>query len=451
MQHLDDGTIHAWLDGELSADEAERIAVHAGKCVECGALVAEARGLIAASTRILTALDDVPAGVMPNGSVVSEKPVAAGEPIFRHRWYDRTDLRAAAALLFVAGASLVAVKIARNPASSVKAVAAPMGSSVAVSPPLQDTATPAAADVAQQAKASEVKPMVGGAGVFAEQARSEGRVAVSPPTVASKVSAREPVSAPVMAKAMDAVNLSKAMGNLRSDAPTPGRVQGQVVDGVREKGLPAASVQVEGTTLGAITDQQGRFTIDSVPAGDRRLLVRRIGYVAQAVPLAVREESGATATVALAPSTTKLDEVVVSSIAAGPTATAGSAAPLRVLRTDSTANTRRVVYQISPSVEVTLVESAINAVERDRGVNQPLKDKMADSAALRGSLSGVTPRSNAKTDRAAAPAPMVMSASARPQINTISWSDLTRRYTLSGPLKPSELEAIKERLMKMRR
>ena len=451
MQHLDEGTIHAWLDGELPADEAERMATHASECVECGALVAEARGLIAASTRILTALDDVPAQVMPNGSVVSEKPVAAGEPTFRGRWYDRRDLRAAAALLFVAGASLVAVKIARNPASSVKAVAAPAGSSVAVSPLLQDTATPTATDVAQQAKASEVKPMVGGAGAFAEQARSESRVAASPPTVSSKVAAREPASAPVMANAMDAVSPSPAMGKVRSDAPAPGRVQGQVVDGVREEGLPAASVQIEGTTLRAVTDQQGRFTIDNVPAGDRRLLVRRIGYMAQTVPLAVRDESGATATVALAPSTAQLNEVVVSSIAAGATATAGSAETLRVVRADSTANTRRIVYQVSPSVEVTLVESAINAVERDRGVNQTLKDKMADSAALTGSLSGVTLGQNAKADRAAAPAPMVMSASARPQINTISWSDLTRRYTLSGPLKPSELETIKERLMKMRR
>ena len=95
MQHLDEGTIHAWLDGELPADEAERIAVHAGKCVECGALVAEARGLIAASTRILTALDDVPAGIVPSGSVVSEKPPGAEGPIFRRHWYDRTDLRAA--------------------------------------------------------------------------------------------------------------------------------------------------------------------------------------------------------------------------------------------------------------------------------------------------------------------------------------------------------------------
>jgi hypothetical protein len=238
-----------------------------------------------------------------------------------------------------------------------------------------------------------------------------------------------------MANAMDAVSPSKAMGKVRSDAPVPGRVQGQVMDRAGEKGLPAASVQVEGTMLGAITDQRGRFTIDSVPAGDRRLLVRRVGYMTQTVPLAVKEESGATATVALAPSTSQLSEVIVSGVAE---ATNTSATPLRVLKIDSTGTTRRVVYQVSPGVEVTLVESPINVAA-------------PDSSALAESLSGVTLRANAKTDRAAAPVAMPMSLSAQPQINTVSWSDPNRRYTLSGPLKPSELEAIKSRLMKMRR
>lgn len=60
MQHLDEGTIHAWLDGALSADEAARAELHVASCETCSDAVAEARGLIAASSRILTALDDVP-------------------------------------------------------------------------------------------------------------------------------------------------------------------------------------------------------------------------------------------------------------------------------------------------------------------------------------------------------------------------------------------------------
>jgi anti-sigma factor RsiW len=28
MQHLDEGTIHSWLDGALSAEEAARVSAH---------------------------------------------------------------------------------------------------------------------------------------------------------------------------------------------------------------------------------------------------------------------------------------------------------------------------------------------------------------------------------------------------------------------------------------
>ena len=371
MQHLDEGTIHAWLDDELPADEAERMAAHASECPECGALVAEARGLIAASTRLLTALDDVPAGVTSSGSVASAKTAGAKGPIVRRHWYDRTDLRAAAALLFVAGASLVAVRIARNPRSLMKAVATQADSAAVVVPLLQDSGTPAAAEVPQQNKPSKVKSLSRGASAFAEQGRSEGRIAASRPTVSSKIAAREPASAPVMANATGAVNASKAMDAVRSDAP------------------------------------------------------------------------------ALAQSSSQLEEVVVTG---GATATSASAISLRVLKVESTGTSRQVVYQVSPGVEVTLVESPITvAVPEESRVNQQKKETTQDSVALQGRVSGAMVRAMAKTDRAAAPAPMVMSASARPQINTISWSDLTRRYTLSGPLKTSELEAIKGQLMKLGR
>ena len=60
MQHLDEGTIHSWLDGALTPEEAARVEAHVGSCSMCADATAEARGLIAASSRILTALDNVP-------------------------------------------------------------------------------------------------------------------------------------------------------------------------------------------------------------------------------------------------------------------------------------------------------------------------------------------------------------------------------------------------------
>ncbi|MGH7678226.1 MAG: anti-sigma factor family protein, partial [Gemmatimonadaceae bacterium] len=69
MQHLDEGTIHSWIDRQVDAEQAREIEAHLAQCAMCSAAVAEARGFVAASSRILTALDDVPGGVVPKRAV----------------------------------------------------------------------------------------------------------------------------------------------------------------------------------------------------------------------------------------------------------------------------------------------------------------------------------------------------------------------------------------------
>lgn len=63
--HLEEGTVHAWLDDAFDVDAAAVVAAHVDGCASCAALVAEARGLMAGSSRILAALDVTPAGVVP--------------------------------------------------------------------------------------------------------------------------------------------------------------------------------------------------------------------------------------------------------------------------------------------------------------------------------------------------------------------------------------------------
>lgn len=73
MNHLDEGTIHAWLDGALEATRAREVDAHVAGCSSCSAAVAEARGLIAGASRILTGLDDVPSGVVPKTTVTAPR------------------------------------------------------------------------------------------------------------------------------------------------------------------------------------------------------------------------------------------------------------------------------------------------------------------------------------------------------------------------------------------
>lgn len=67
MPRPDEGLIHAWLDGELAPAEAARVERLAETDAEWRSAVAEARGFIAASSRIVGALDAVPGGVLPAG------------------------------------------------------------------------------------------------------------------------------------------------------------------------------------------------------------------------------------------------------------------------------------------------------------------------------------------------------------------------------------------------
>jgi hypothetical protein len=116
MQHLDEGTIHAWLDGALPSDEATAVERHARECAACAALVADARGMIAGATRIVSALDDVPGGVIPR------QPT---ETATRSLWRTLrlTPFRAAlAASVLVVVGSLAVVRHAPKPSSAADTV-----------------------------------------------------------------------------------------------------------------------------------------------------------------------------------------------------------------------------------------------------------------------------------------------------------------------------------------
>jgi hypothetical protein len=64
--HPEQGTLHAWVEGELDSAEHVRIEAHLAECARCREAVAEARGLIAGASRIVAALDGAPAGVVPS-------------------------------------------------------------------------------------------------------------------------------------------------------------------------------------------------------------------------------------------------------------------------------------------------------------------------------------------------------------------------------------------------
>jgi len=150
-QHLDEGTIHAWLDGALAPDESARVEAHASSCTECAALVAEARGLIAASSRILSSLDAVPAGVLPGSERTTDQlaVLRARRAATTRRWWQDRRVLAAASVVLVAGISSVVWRSSENtltttePTQAVVDAIAPAATSPSESP--QPTASREAA------------------------------------------------------------------------------------------------------------------------------------------------------------------------------------------------------------------------------------------------------------------------------------------------------------------
>ncbi len=440
MQHLDEGTIHAWIDGELSPEQGGEIAAHVAECPECSAMVAEARGLVAASTRILTALDDVPGGVVPS------VPDIAPAQIVRRRWYQRTDVRAAAALLLVAGTSLVVVQRGADssasratlatddrghPTQAAVAEAAAAGSAtgnqqvmVDAAPtsafiPAPGLAKPAApesrmsGDPSRRAEEKSgfgvPKAQIAQANAMADaesprlQARDESRMLKEEASRkrAADVASAQPAS-PLARAGVAASPIVAAPAEDRLGEKGSGVVQGRVIDKQSGKALPGAQVLVEGTTLDASTDKDGNFKIANVPPGDQRPLGAAMSKTA-----------------------------------------AGGA--LRIVRADSTAAIKRTIYEVSKGVEVVLTEAPVEtSSERDAAVRQKVavpQNAPPPAAAAGQREAGVSGQVSGAT---------VLSART-PQVNTISWTERGRKYVLTGPLATKDLEAIKARLMQMKR
>ena len=66
-----------------------------------------------------------------------------------------------------------------------------------------------------------------------------------------------------------------------------GNISGTVVDKVSGEKIPFAGVRLEGTSLGASTDNDGKFIIRQIPAGEYKLLITYIGYEEQTISVSV--------------------------------------------------------------------------------------------------------------------------------------------------------------------
>jgi hypothetical protein len=210
MSHLDEGTIHAWLDGALPADEASRVEAHARECAQCAAMVAEARGFIAGASRIVSALDVVPGNVIPSAPMPTGASAAARNSVWKR--LKLTPARAAiAATILVGVASMFSVRHRDFQSAS------PRDQITASTPPAvgERATTPSAAAVAGGAAAA---PAPAGPASAAPVS-----VAVDTAVVPQR-EAKRAQAADTQRRAMASVGLSEARAKAAADSSARARL-----------------------------------------------------------------------------------------------------------------------------------------------------------------------------------------------------------------------------------
>jgi anti-sigma factor RsiW len=261
MQHLDEGTIHAWLDGALPPDEAALAEAHVAACTACAAQVAEARGLVAASSRILAKLDEVPGDVVPISSAPSRR-------VARRRLMGAWPVRVAAGLLLMAGgaAVLTSNRTVWSPDSAPQLLsesaditdsAAPMAASALEEAPAASTAAPVASDAVASTQAANTLSPPNARPVMPGSRKAESAEATVGFSVAQTPPAPMPAPLRAAAKTTGAAAVGAVSGGAGADAASQAREERAAQDGARQRAAlqtpPAVATAPAATAPEAIT------------------------------------------------------------------------------------------------------------------------------------------------------------------------------------------------------
>ncbi|HWK12179.1 MAG TPA: carboxypeptidase-like regulatory domain-containing protein, partial [Vicinamibacterales bacterium] len=101
---------------------------------------------------------------------------------------------------------------------------------------------------------------------------------------------------------------------LGAQTPT-GTVHGTVTHTGTHAPLASAEVSIVGTRLGAMSKEDGSYSISGIPAGPHRVHVRLIGFAPNEQSVTVADGGSATMDFVLVPSAVQLDQVVVTGTA----------------------------------------------------------------------------------------------------------------------------------------
>ena len=344
--HPDEGTIHTWVDGAFDEQQAARVHAHVTSCASCAAAVAEARGLVAATSRVLAALDG---GVAETNT---RQPAMTAPIVQPRRWWTApTTMRAAAALIVVvsgtwvwrngrsSGARVVTagdVAVVRSPSAPVPAAEAlPDAQMSPPAPAPLPEPVPVPTPVAAVAVTPPPVDTASARAITAERAAAVERPAMSMRSALPSLLSPAAPTAAVVPSAVPAAGSASAMSLTSDNAAGMRRV---VVSGVINDGrtmLPLAFARVAVAMTGesitsvpasarATTGRDGRFSVALRTTGVQQSVqieARHVGYATASVNVRLERDS-ASVSVAMSSATMALQQVVTSPAPSAPIMTA---------------------------------------------------------------------------------------------------------------------------------
>src|SRR5690349_6836926 len=129
-----------------------------------------------------------------------------------------------------------------------------------------------------------------------------------------------------------------------------GTVRGKVVEVGTQRPISDAQITITGTPSGGVTNTQGEFVITAVPAGQREIVARRIGFTRQTKTVAVPASGDVRAEFTLTPAASQLEAIVVSG-------TAGTAEKRTIGNAVTQIDASTVVAQTTPATVADLLQA----------------------------------------------------------------------------------------------
>ena len=448
-RHPDEGTIYAYVERQLPLAEQARVEAHVSSCAECAAFVAEARGLIAAASRIVGALDDVPAKVIP------ARPARRLPP-----W-----LAAAAVMVLAVGVSSVAVRSgleSRREAATMTADAAgepqrevaaesqasPMAASVVPERGAVRSNTTVATGAAPVTRGGPAELRSSTVAAAPEPIRKAGAREESVALAAPRVSA--PPVPPPAASDFSGAGARATVGGAAGAAVPTGRTAARMQAAAPGDAAALSLRQSEVTITGRVMAEDGE------PLANANVFINSL-------TISVRTDANGRYAIVVPSSQAQGESVVIRARAFG-YSTESQQMTLRPGEQATDFELRAVTLELS-EVGVATAEAAVSELrelpiaDASGAKADSISARNAEARALRHQVETQSPMRTVRYEalrgviielrefHAAVRVP-----SAQPGVNEYRWGNSagTRRYVLSGPLTVAELERLASRLGELR-